>query len=478
MADPESDPSVSVSTGEVRVGKAFEADRFPVPAIAFEIESLAEDPVRIRLVDHIPESFPMEGVGFHPDYDSDNWTAYRDHRVAYERTLDPGESVLTVYGIRIDDPSEAEAFLDEPTIELVETDADLDTGDVLGRETTQVVRDALSGEGDDGLSDFDSGSLLGDPGETIDDADGRVNGATEADDSPEPRDPMEGEDAETEDEVESEEEAPGEEVESEEEAPDEEVESEEEAPGEEVESEEEAPDEEGEDEAPASVHASAAAGALDPRDRSVGADGSVGSDAAETDTESTSDETVESTPSATTTESVAATLAAEIRAGHVDDDDLAVLREAIDDASPTSVDARIGRLQSEVEDLLAYRDALAGFLDENGTAEEALDEVTAELSDLSDRVDDLADSLSAAEVDRADLDDEVAALTDDVATVSDRIDEFDDDLGDLGETVDRLDDRVDALEGFEDDIETLRSEIDDLQTFRDRLGDAFGTGQG
>ncbi|WP_299332283.1 hypothetical protein [Haloplanus sp.] len=466
MADPESDPSVSVSTEEVRVGKAFEADRFPVPAIAFQIESLAEDPIRIRLVEHIPESFPMEGVGFHPDYDSDNWTAYRDHRVAYERTIDPGESVLTVYGIRIDDPSEADDFLDEPTIELIETDTDPDTGDVLGRETTQVVRDALSGDGDDGLSDLDSGPLLGDPDDPpATEPNAEVDADADTDASPTPRDPADDLDAAMHDgdtnvtRVDTADAAP--EV-------DDDAEDEDEA---EAEAEADA-------EAPESVHSSAAAESLDPRDSPAAADGSVGDDdrddAAETDPapEHTADRP------AVETDSVAAALAAEIRADRVDDDDLSVLREALDEASPTSVDARIGRLQSEVADLLAYRDALEGFLDENGTAEEALENVTEELSDLTARVESLDESLSTAETDRADLRDEVAAITDDVAAVSDRIESLDDGLDELGETVDSLDDRLETVEAFENDIEALRSNIDDLQTFRNRLGDAFGAGQG
>jgi hypothetical protein len=325
--DPDTDGPVSVTTGEVRVGKAFEADRFPVPAIAFEIESLADEPIRIRLVDDIPESFQMEGVGFHPDYEGDNWTAYRDNRVAYERTLEPDESVLTVYGIRIDDPEEAEEFLDEPSVELIEHGDAAATGDVLGRETTQVVRDALSGDESGGLSEIGSGELLDD-----------------GDDAPEPREPVEDPITVTGDRDES-------------------------VTTVDV-------DEEGEEDEEDAVASAAAAAALDPR---AGAD-------ADADAAPASDD------EATAAESVAAALAAEIRAGAVDDDDLSVLREAFeaeaagDDAVPTSVDVRIGRLQSKIEDVLAYRDALADFLDENGTAEQVLGEVSEDVADLTERV--------------------------------------------------------------------------------------------
>jgi len=417
--DPDPDIPVSVTTGEVRVGKAFEADRFPVPAIAFEIESLADEPIRIRLVDEIPESFPMEGVGFHPDYEGDNWTAYRDNRVSYERTLDPGESVLTVYGIRIDDPEEAEDFLGDPAIELIEHGDAAATGDVLGRETTQVVRDALSGEESRDLSGLGGGPLLDDsapvPRERADDPitvtgdrDESVTavGATE------------------------------------------------------TETETETADEEGDDEEADAVPSADAAEVLDPRS---------GGAAVETEPETDA----EPAPAdAAVPGSVAAALAAEIRDGTVDDEDLTVLREAFEAAEggdvPTSVDVRIGRLQSQIEDLLAYRDALADFLDENGTAEEVVGEVSEDLHDLSERVASLEDAAADADAERADIDAAVDA-------VADRVDAVADDLDDLSSTVETVEERLDAVEDLESDIEDIEAELDDLRSFRDRLNSAFGT---
>jgi flagellin-like hook-associated protein FlgL len=411
--DPDPDIPVSVTTGEVRVGKAFEADRFPVPAIAFEIESLADEPIRIRLVDEIPESFPMEGVGFHPDYEGDNWTAYRDNRVAYERTLDPGESVLTVYGIRIDDPEEAEDFLGDPTVELIEHGDAAATGDVLGRETTQVVRDALSGEESRDLSGIGGGPLLDDappaPRERADDP------ITVTGDRDESVTAVGVEAAATDDE------------------------------------------EAGETDA---VPSADAAEALDPRSEDAAVETEAEPDAEPAPVE------------AAVPGSVAAALAAEIRDGTVDDEDLTVLREAFEAAEgddvPTSVDVRIGRLQSRIEDLLAYRDALADFLDENGTAEEVVGEVSEDLHDLSERVASLEDTVADADAEREDLDAAVEA-------VADRVDTVADDLDDLSSTVETVQERLDAVEDLESDIEDIETELDDLRSFRDRLSSAFGT---
>ncbi|WP_251330188.1 hypothetical protein [Haloplanus pelagicus] len=441
--DPDPETPVSVSTGEVRVGKSFEADRFPVPAIAFEIESLDDDPIRIRLVDRIPESFAMEGVGFHPDYDSDNWTAYRDHRVAYERTLDPGESVLTVYGIRIDDPEEAEPFLDEPTIELIEPD-DVGGGteDVLGRETTQAVRDALSGEESSDLSEL-AAETESAPEPLLDDGD--------VSDDPTPRDREAGLDTAIRDRDEG-------------------------VTRVDVTEGTDSPEDEddGTDEA---VPSADAAEALDPRptDDTGATETADGSD----DVAGTTADDVDAEPETPTAApgSVAAALAAEIRQGTVDDDDLAVLHEAFEGEVPTSVDVRVGRLQSQVEDVLAYRDALADFLDENGTAEDVLGDVSEEVSDLNDRIDDLDGTLATAAEDRAALRDEVGEVSDAVDDVADRVDGIEDDLDRVESRLGRLDERLADAESMAEDIEEIHTELDELRSFRDRLSSAFGTGE-
>jgi hypothetical protein len=443
--DPGPDIPVTVSTGEVRVGKAFEADRFPVPAIAFEIESLADEPIRVRLVDDIPESFPMEGVGFHPDYEGDNWTAYRDNRVAYERTLEPGESVLTVYGIRIDDPEEADDFLGDPEIELIEHGDAAATGDVLGRETTQVVRDALSGEESGDLSGLESEPLLDDeapaPRERADDqtvVTGDRDGSVTAVD----------------------------------------VEA-----GADADADEEGTDADDADEADAdaTVPSAEAAETLDPRagEGTEAMDSERTADAGADDGAEAETDDADATADAAAGSSVAAALAAEIREGTVDDDDLTVLREAFEAEAeggvPTSVDVRIGRLQSQIEDLLAYRDALADFLDENGTAEEVVGEVNAELADLTERVAALDDAVAEADDERATLADDVATVTDRVDDVADRLDTVAADLDDLSATAERIEERLDAVEHLESDVEDIEAELDDLRDFRDRLSSAFGT---
>ncbi|MFC6724314.1 hypothetical protein ACFQE1_07995, partial [Halobium palmae] len=151
---PESGELVTTATGGVTVEKTFEAEEFPVPAVKFVLSAEGEETVTVRLTDRIPESFPMKRVGFHPEFEGENWTAFKDQRVEYVRELDPGESVTTVYGVRLDGVDADEgSFLGDPHLDLVSNDRDPEDENeaveaIVGEDNNQVVRDIVSGERD------------------------------------------------------------------------------------------------------------------------------------------------------------------------------------------------------------------------------------------------------------------------------------------------------------------------------------------
>jgi len=82
----------------------------------------------------------MDKVGFHPDYHSDDWTAYQDNHVEFTGALEAGDQPVTVYGIQLDDESRATEFLTEPLV--VELDAD-DANDDDDRSTADEVDDEV-----------------------------------------------------------------------------------------------------------------------------------------------------------------------------------------------------------------------------------------------------------------------------------------------------------------------------------------------
>ncbi|MEF8882060.1 MAG: hypothetical protein V5A34_06000 [Halapricum sp.] len=154
MSDSQTYDPVTVSSDGVTVAKRFEADEFPVPAIAFRIDSRREEAVTVKLVDTVPEDVAVEDLGFHPEYGSEYWTI-DDQQITFERDFEPDSEYTTVYGIRSTGTDNVEQFLTEPTIETVDPPLDEEEGDVLDESSSDVVKDVIAGESDSvpGLDD-------------------------------------------------------------------------------------------------------------------------------------------------------------------------------------------------------------------------------------------------------------------------------------------------------------------------------------
>jgi len=147
MSDSQQYEKVSVSSDGVTVDKRFEEDEFPVPAIAFEIQSARSETVTVTLVDQVPEDVAVEDLGFHPEYGSEYWTIDED-QITFERELEAGAEYTTVYGIRATGTDNVEQFLTTPTVESVDPPLEDGDGPVVDEGSSDVVRDVISGDGD------------------------------------------------------------------------------------------------------------------------------------------------------------------------------------------------------------------------------------------------------------------------------------------------------------------------------------------
>lgn len=143
------------SASGVTVEKTVDVERFPVPAVVFDISSSRDEAVDVRIVDQVPSELAVDSVGFHPEYGSDRWTAHQDGRLVYEHRLLPGEDVTTVYGVR-DENFGPDLDLPVPDVAVDGEGGDEDEAatdapetaveDLAPSERTETVRDAISGE--------------------------------------------------------------------------------------------------------------------------------------------------------------------------------------------------------------------------------------------------------------------------------------------------------------------------------------------
>lgn len=396
MSDDGTNRETTIVSEEVSVTKRLELKEFDDPVIAFDIESRRSDPTTVTVVDAIPEDVSPRDLRFHPEYGSEHWVI-DEGELVFEREFDPDEEYITVYRLCEAKEEVVESFGD-PT---VETDSGMAAGEGTGK-ARGMVRGAGAGL-TSGESGPDSGSGASEASEDEGDvptldlndpvaSDGAGQGERERAEDRTTTVMTGAESTESESEVESDS-ADGAEDEG---------------------------DVQGESEG--DILSEDSDGTLDGSGDSVpdedGRDAQAGSESTE--------------------ESLVASLATELEEGNVPDEDVERLRAALgqEESSSKSLMVRVEKLQRDVDEVLAYTDALADFLDENGTGEEMITEFREEVDDFQ------------AEMER-----------------------FETDLEEVGTAADRTESRVDGLEtdlkdGFEDvrdDLTALREEVEEVR---------------
>jgi outer membrane murein-binding lipoprotein Lpp len=175
MSDSQAYEEITVTSDGVTVTKRFEADEFPVPAIAFNVVSQRTESVNVRLADSVPGDVAVEDLGFHPEYGSEFWDI-NDNEITFQKDLGAEADYTTVYGIRATGTDDVEKFLTEPRIESVDPPLDEDEADLVG-DDGNAVKDVISGNSDSvpGLEDDEDEDI-----ETLNLKDPNNEGAPEA----------------------------------------------------------------------------------------------------------------------------------------------------------------------------------------------------------------------------------------------------------------------------------------------------------
>ena len=115
--------TVSVSDGEIAVQKVVDTTKFEVPAVVYHIESNAVETKRIRIRQPFPETVSQEDIGFHPEYGAEWWTTERSEAV-FAREIDPGDSVITLFGVLGVDPETDDWLMSKPNLDIIESISD------------------------------------------------------------------------------------------------------------------------------------------------------------------------------------------------------------------------------------------------------------------------------------------------------------------------------------------------------------------
>jgi archaellum component FlaC len=474
---------VSADDG-VRVERSVERKESGLTA-EYEIRSLAGSPLRFRVREPLDPDADLDEVGFHPEQEPEEWSI-EDRAVVFEGIASPDDPFRTVLGAVVDT---GEFLVADPEVERVVRESDETAEpDAEGGGVLAGVRARLFGGGgdaDDGTQEA-VGAVTVDRAAEVDaeaEADGgdaagggvladvETDLTLEAESEPESEPgPEDGGEREHREEAESER---GETTNR----PDADNDPDAEASGAPVAREAESGTE--------AVESDPDGEPADGRGAAASADGTEtagGSGRARTDRDATS----------TGTRPSAAAVVAAVR----EDETLREeLREALDvedgsDDPRESADVRLRHVQSRVDDLAAYTDALEEAIDEHGRPAEVLADLRAETEELGATVAELREETETVR-------EEVATVRGQQESARERVEELADATADLRteleESRDRQQSRIDRLEGdvdgvaadvraTRDDLETeladLRSEVADLREMRETLSTAFAAGPG
>lgn len=148
-------------------------------------------------------------------------------------------------------------------------------------------------------------------------------------------------------------------------------------------------------------------------------------------------------------------------------DRLQALRAKLAPESQKATDVRIQHIQSRMDDLAAYTEALEGLINKHGTASSFMEEIERELDDLNTQVDSIRNQTQSAETERRDFEERLADVESSVEAVGDDLRSS---TEDLSAELDTLRDTVDSRERT---IQTLRETVNDhderLESVTDRI---------
>jgi predicted nucleic acid-binding Zn-ribbon protein len=460
----------AVSTaGGVRVERSVERKESGVTA-EYEVRSLAGSPLRFRVREPIEPATDVKEVGFHPEHEPDEWSL-EERAVVFEDVAPPEGAFRTVLGAVVDT---GDFLVSDPEVERIVQEADEESEPAAEPESGGMlagVRARLFGA--NGTTPAETGADVA--AVTVD-----RSAEAEADGG----DADEGVLASVETGLASDGQSDG---------------------GAESPEATEGSDAEGAAGAPVSEPAVEAADAEtggsggEPTDSSETDGAGGGREHAESEDNVQHDEDATQTASGTDTESErdrdpAADLLALVR----EDETLrAELREALDveesDGPRGSADVRLRHVQSRVDDLAAYTDALEEAIDEHGRPAEALADLHEETRALRDELADAREGREEIREAVADLRDEVANVRAQQETTRDRVDDLaaatEDVRDDLEDARDRQGSRIDRVEGdvdsvatdvrtvredLERDLADLRADVADFRELQERLSSAFG----
>lgn len=432
--------------------------------ISFTLTSQCGSPVAVRISVPMPDEPARQDVGFHPRHEPESW-GLRDGILSFEDTVPADEPLQILLGIVLVGDEDVTLSLSEPSIELSQAMDSAEDGE--DAEKAPIFRS--SSMRDVGQSSVDSdastesattdSSIQSDSGESTSAAESGSQSGGDIFQSPdaEPAEasdetsPVSGINMDKLNEISNE-------IRTEQEAEDFQT-------GQEPEL-----DEEDSDDGPSDGFL--APYAKNPQDVEVSED----SEPAEKEASPVSD-----------TEDILSTLVERLESADPDDDDIETIRKHLVPESQKATAVRLQHVQSRMDDLAAYTEALEDLINEHGTASDFMSKVEENIDDVRSQVTSIQNEFDSAETERNELRERVDGVESSIEELDDdlrgRTENISEELESMREKMDSRDGKVrnlrESVHDHDDELESLsgrvRSTEDQLEDHRDALDQRLST---
>lgn len=429
--------------------------------ISFTLASKRDHPIAVRISVPMPDEPTRQDVGFHPRHEPQTW-GIRNGVLTFEDTVPSDEPLQILLGIVLVEDDEVTLSLSEPTIELSQPAESADEEEFLSKDSP-IFRSNSIGVADDAEEAVTSDAER---------AENEILERHQQDESPAAVDDSDA--------------------------------------GAQPESAGESGDESSLEETFDLEHLRGVSEEIEAESSNVetdetGAGGDSGSDASDDEVfedfqsatgdqsepgADTSVETPSSTDQTTTVErddDILSKLVEQLESSDPEDDELEALREHLVPESRKSAHVRMEHIQSRMDDLAAYTDALEGLINKHGTASEFMTQIEDELDEISSGLEAVRSETTVADDERQEIRNRLSDMETSVDEIDDdlraRLDNLYEELDSIQNSVDTQDEKVqnlqEAVYDHDEELEKLddriRSTDDKLENHRDALDQRLST---
>jgi methyl-accepting chemotaxis protein len=114
----------------VDIEKRYDESEFPFPSVVYDFTSNRDETVELTVEDVLPDAVAAENVGFHADYNGNDWAVDGD-RLIFDRELQPGAECRTIYAVSATETEKpSEIFVEPSAIDVSPPVADESGADV------------------------------------------------------------------------------------------------------------------------------------------------------------------------------------------------------------------------------------------------------------------------------------------------------------------------------------------------------------